>query len=81
MSGGKTRPIWCRASLLHIELNNDPKMRIIAFDNNFLLNQGIQTKRPIEVQNAMMKRHLLELTQSFMIPLVSTTINVFKSFF
>ena len=27
-------------------------------------------RRPVEVQNAMLKRHLLELTQSFMIPLV-----------
>ena len=33
--------------------------------------KGIQSKRPLEVQNAMLKRYLLELTQSFMIPLVS----------
>ncbi|KAK6619936.1 hypothetical protein RUM44_006336 [Polyplax serrata] len=33
------------------------------------LVKGIQTKRPGEVQTALLKRHLLELTQSFMIPL------------
>ncbi|XP_070559229.1 protein DENND6A-like isoform X2 [Ptychodera flava] len=33
------------------------------------LQKGIQNKRPMEVQDAMMRRHLLELTQSFMIPL------------
>ncbi|XP_077987090.1 protein DENND6A-like isoform X2 [Glandiceps talaboti] len=33
------------------------------------LQKGIQNKRPIEVQDAMLRRHLLELTQSFMIPL------------
>ncbi|CAN7989094.1 unnamed protein product [Ixodes hexagonus] len=33
------------------------------------LSKGIQTKRPMEVQSALLKRHLLELTQSFMIPL------------
>lgn len=33
------------------------------------LLKGIQTKRPGEVQTALLKRHLLELTQSFMIPL------------
>ena len=38
------------------------------------LAKGIQSKRPTEVQNAMLKRYLLELTQSFMIPLVSKKI-------
>ncbi|XP_077862592.1 protein DENND6A-like [Saccoglossus kowalevskii] len=33
------------------------------------LQKGIQNKRPVEVQDAMLKRHFLELTQSFMIPL------------
>ncbi|XP_071960057.1 protein DENND6A-like [Antedon mediterranea] len=33
------------------------------------LAKGIQTKRPSEVQDAILRRHLLELTQSFMIPL------------
>ncbi|XP_038047740.1 protein DENND6A-like isoform X1 [Patiria miniata] len=33
------------------------------------LAKGVQTKRPQEVQDAMLRRHLLELTQSFMIPL------------
>ncbi|XP_049805952.1 protein DENND6B [Schistocerca nitens] len=33
------------------------------------LMKGIQTKRPGEVQTALLKRHLLEVTQSFMIPL------------
>ncbi|XP_064473362.1 protein DENND6B-like isoform X2 [Ornithodoros turicata] len=33
------------------------------------LLKGIQTKRPSEVQSALLKRYLLELTQSFMIPL------------
>ena len=31
--------------------------------------KGVQAKRPGEVQTALLKRHLLELTQSFMIPL------------
>ncbi|XP_044576339.1 protein DENND6A [Cotesia glomerata] len=33
------------------------------------LIRGVQTKRPREVQAALLKRHLLELTESFMIPL------------
>ena len=31
--------------------------------------RGVQTGRPMEVQSALLRRHLLELTQSFMIPL------------
>lgn len=30
---------------------------------------GIHSKRPSEVQTALLRRHLLELTQSFIIPL------------
>lgn len=30
---------------------------------------GVNSKRPFEVQSALLRRHLLELTQSFMIPL------------
>ncbi|XP_058810841.1 protein DENND6A [Phymastichus coffea] len=33
------------------------------------LMKGVQTKRPGEVQTALLKRHLSELTESFMIPL------------
>lgn len=33
--------------------------------------QGIHKKRSSEVQSALLRRHLLELTQSFIIPLVS----------
>lgn len=33
------------------------------------LHNGIRTERPSEAQTAMVRRHLLELTQSFMIPL------------
>lgn len=33
------------------------------------LLKGVQTGRPVEVQTALLRRHLLELTQSFMIPL------------
>lgn len=33
------------------------------------LHNGIRTDRPSEAQTAMLRRHLLELTQSFMIPL------------
>lgn len=33
--------------------------------------QGIQKKRPSEAQSALLRRQLLELTQSFIIPLVS----------
>lgn len=33
------------------------------------LISGVRSKRPMEVQSALLRRHLLELTQSFMIPL------------
>lgn len=33
------------------------------------LLKGVTSKRPLEVQTALLKRYLLELTQSFMIPL------------
>ncbi|CAL1527157.1 unnamed protein product [Lymnaea stagnalis] len=33
------------------------------------LMKGAQSKRPVEAQNAILRRHLLEVTQSFMIPL------------
>lgn len=33
------------------------------------LSVGIHSKRPTEVQTALLRRHLLELTQSFIIPL------------
>ena len=46
------------------------QLHIVIYNTNVNV-QGIQTKRPVEVQNAMLRRHLLELTQSFMIPLVS----------
>uniref|UniRef100_A0A668ALZ0 DENN/MADD domain containing 6B n=1 Tax=Myripristis murdjan TaxID=586833 RepID=A0A668ALZ0_9TELE len=39
----------------------------VIFDCSWL--QGIQRKRPSEVQSAILRRHLLELTQSFIIPL------------
>jgi len=40
-------------------------------DKNLIkkLLKGTQTKRPYEVQDVILRRHLLELTQSFMIPL------------
>ena len=44
-------------------------------ESNFLqglvkrLLKGVQMGRPVEVQSALLRRHLLELTQSFMIPL------------
>ncbi len=31
--------------------------------------KGVQLKRPAEVQSALIRRHFLELTQTFMIPL------------
>nr|XP_044633196.1 protein DENND6B isoform X10 [Equus asinus] len=34
-----------------------------------LLKQGLQKKRPSDMQTALLRRHLLELTQSFIIPL------------
>ncbi|XP_030062561.1 protein DENND6A isoform X1 [Microcaecilia unicolor] len=33
------------------------------------LHKGVQQKRPSEAQNAILRRHFLELTQSFIIPL------------
>ncbi|XP_018566710.1 protein DENND6A [Anoplophora glabripennis] len=40
-------------------------------DKNIIkkLLTGVNSKRPFEVQSALLRRHLLELTQSFMIPL------------
>lgn len=40
-------------------------------DKNIIkkLMSGVSSKRPYEVQSAILRRHLLELTQSFMIPL------------
>lgn len=38
-----------------------------SLTKNLLL--GVNLKRPPEVQSALLRRHLLELTQSFMIPL------------
>lgn len=40
-------------------------------DKNIIkkLNTGISSNRPNEAQTALLRRHLLELTQSFMIPL------------
>ncbi|XP_052862590.1 heat shock 70 kDa protein [Anopheles cruzii] len=38
-----------------------------AFIKKILL--GMKTERPLSVQSALLRRHLLELTQSFMIPL------------
>ena len=34
-----------------------------------LIAKGVQTCRPNQVQSALIRRHFLELTQSFMIPL------------
>jgi hypothetical protein len=34
-----------------------------------LIAKGTQTRRPNQVQSALMRRHFLELTQSFIIPL------------
>jgi len=33
------------------------------------INKGLQLKRPVEVQSALLRRYFLELTQTFMIPL------------
>jgi hypothetical protein len=40
-------------------------------DKNIIkkLISGVSSRRPFEVQSALLRRHLLELTQSFMIPL------------
>jgi Stabilization of polarity axis len=34
-----------------------------------IIAKGVQTRRPNEVQSALIRRHFLELTQSFIIPL------------
>lgn len=36
----------------------------------FFVLQGVQQKRPSAAQNAILRRYFLELTQSFIIPLV-----------
>ncbi|XP_022900805.1 protein DENND6A [Onthophagus taurus] len=46
------------------------------------LISGIHSKRPSEVQSALLRRHLLELTQSFMIPLeryIASLMPLFKN--
>ncbi|NXX11647.1 DEN6B protein, partial [Podargus strigoides] len=42
------------------------------------LLKGIQRRRPSEVQSALLRRHLLELTQSFIIPLNPPQIRPFR---
>ena len=56
---------------------------VLCFFCLFLSNQqGVQQKRPSEAQNAILRRYFLELTQSFIIPLVGsipmTFCNLFK---
>ncbi len=43
---------------------------LLSFDFFFLCFQGVQQKRPSAAQNAILRRYFLELTQSFIIPLV-----------
>uniref|UniRef100_A0A2K5IT11 UDENN domain-containing protein n=1 Tax=Colobus angolensis palliatus TaxID=336983 RepID=A0A2K5IT11_COLAP len=42
------------------------------------LFKGVQKKRPSDVQSALLRRHLLELTQSFIIPLTPPQIRPFS---
>uniref|UniRef100_A0A4W2BWS0 DENN domain containing 6B n=1 Tax=Bos indicus x Bos taurus TaxID=30522 RepID=A0A4W2BWS0_BOBOX len=42
------------------------------------LLKGLQKKRPSDVQTAVLRRHLLELTQSFIIPLTPPQIRPFR---
>ncbi|MEQ2205574.1 hypothetical protein XENOCAPTIV_003916 [Xenoophorus captivus] len=42
------------------------------------LLKGIQRKRPSEAQSAILRRHLLELTQSFIIPLTPPQVRPFN---
>lgn len=47
-----------------------PSLKVLIFF--FLHFQGVQQKRPSAAQNAILRRYFLELTQSFIIPLVAT---------
>lgn len=48
--------------------NNKP---LLDRDSKFIkrILKGVQLKRPVEVQSALIRRHFLEKTQTFMIPL------------
>lgn len=58
-------------SLRAVAFANSASVRSTEVCGRCLCLQGIQRKRPSEVQSALLRRHLLELTQSFIIPLVS----------
>lgn len=46
----------------------------------FYCLQGVQQKRPSAAQNAILRRYFLELTQSFIIPLVMLNSTLFNGF-
>uniref|UniRef100_A0A8C7EIA5 DENN domain containing 6B n=1 Tax=Nothoprocta perdicaria TaxID=30464 RepID=A0A8C7EIA5_NOTPE len=71
MSGkGDTKVLLCCWALLQMRIYTSYKT-FLHKDKTLIkrLLKGIQRKRPSEVQSALLRRHLLELTQSFIIPL------------
>lgn len=54
------------------DLLNPSHSRMLTFFCLLFVFQGIQQKRPSAAQNAILRRYFLELTQSFIIPLVKS---------
>lgn len=78
-TSGGMEPTWFESELLVCKNMFSLPVGIYTAHKMFLqkdkslikrLLKGIQRKRPSEVQSAILRRHLLELTQSFIIPLV-----------
>uniref|UniRef100_A0A667ZT01 DENN/MADD domain containing 6B n=1 Tax=Myripristis murdjan TaxID=586833 RepID=A0A667ZT01_9TELE len=67
MSGDLPKQVKVKKLAKLKTLDTKPGKIAFIFDCSWL--QGIQRKRPSEVQSAILRRHLLELTQSFIIPL------------
>lgn len=58
-------------------LSHSPFKMLTLFSVSFFVFQGVQQKRPSAAQNAILRRYFLELTQSFIIPLVTTNVLFF----
>uniref|UniRef100_A0A8C8AWG6 DENN domain containing 6B n=1 Tax=Otus sunia TaxID=257818 RepID=A0A8C8AWG6_9STRI len=69
MSGDLPKQVKVKKLAKLKTLDTKPGRSFSPLRSRCLCLQGIQRKRPSEVQSALLRRHLLELTQSFIIPL------------
>uniref|UniRef100_A0A8C0FPW4 DENN domain containing 6B n=1 Tax=Bubo bubo TaxID=30461 RepID=A0A8C0FPW4_BUBBB len=69
MSGDLPKQVKVKKLAKLKTLDTKPGRSFSPLRTRCLCLQGIQRKRPSEVQSALLRRHLLELTQSFIIPL------------